>query len=308
MASVEIKAQVVVPLSNRIKFSAVGVKACSRTVEVFSSAEAFQQFASYRKWLIETHGVMVSPVRPNLYALFLNSRKIPKPAKIIPAKTIAGIITNNVIAATFCTICGKQFEPDSVRDESMVCHMQCAHPPFEVNMMEALVGWKGWSINPVNINGVDAGFALVTNAGFSWLPDQAAEGQCEKNCNDDGPPNETCSCGIYAADKREEAHKGIQGEIYGWGRYVRGEKGWRAQYAYPKNFHITDDQMRYFDFLKTFHVPIFIMQPMRLYDPTEEGYEVPHDQYRGAEAHGDSGADEEPDSTEDPGSDEDDET
>lgn len=272
MAGVQIKAQIVLvkgEKDGRIKLSAVGVKACSRTVHPIDSANLYGEFSRYKKWLIETHGVIVDPVVPNLYAMFWESRNIPRLNPFLTPKAIATVVKENLIDSTFCTICGKQFEPDAVRDESMVCHMQCAHPPLEVNMMEPLVGWKGW-----NFRDVKGESFLVTNSDFVWNPNVQAEATCTKGCSDDSPPGETCTCGIYAADDRNAAYQGIQGEIYGWGRYIRGDAGWRAQYAYPKNFYISDSQMQYFEFLKTFHVPIFIMQPMRMYSPEDDGYVV----------------------------------
>jgi hypothetical protein len=77
----------------------------------------------------------------------------------------------------------------------------------------------------------------------------------------------------------------VLGEVYGWGRYIRGDIGWRAQYAYPKCFYLKANQMNHVDFLRTFHVPIYIEQPIKIYNPEEDGYE-----HRNDEAHGYFGA------------------
>jgi hypothetical protein len=51
-----------------------------------------------------------------------------------------------------------------------------------------------------------------------------------------------CSCGIYAAKTTEHLRQcgykkfGVHGEVYLWGIVVEHERGWRAEFAYPKTF------------------------------------------------------------------------
>jgi len=51
-----------------------------------------------------------------------------------------------------------------------------------------------------------------------------------------------CTCGVYAARTIEHLHQcgykrfGVYGEVYLWGTVVEHERGWRAQFAYPKTF------------------------------------------------------------------------
>jgi hypothetical protein len=56
-------------------------------------------------------------------------------------------------------------------------------------------------------------------------------------------PAEGCTCGVYAARNKEHlqwigylADADIYGEVALWGEVVPHELGYRAQYAYPKNF------------------------------------------------------------------------
>jgi hypothetical protein len=64
-------------------------------------------------------------------------------------------------------------------------------------------------------------------------------------------PKENCSCGIYAARDANHleilhyAQQGICGEVYLWGKVVEHEQGYRAQFAYPKNFVIPIDMIPY---------------------------------------------------------------
>jgi DNA-binding CsgD family transcriptional regulator len=50
-------------------------------------------------------------------------------------------------------------------------------------------------------------------------------------------PQADCTCGIYAVKTAEQrmSSGGIFGEVYLWGTVVEHERGWRAQFAYPKN-------------------------------------------------------------------------
>lgn len=144
-------------------------------------------------------------------------------------------------------------------------------PEFEVNLTEALVGWKAWHIKNRRI---------CSRQETIWTPCEPVEAKCHprdfdgfKQCGK--PPTEIHTCGIYAADDRAaaERHGSVVGQVYGWGRYVRGEDGWRAQYAYPKSFHLRSWQELLIPVLAAYKVPIFIDQPLQVYDPKEEGYE-----------------------------------
>lgn len=153
---------------------------------------------------------------------------------------------------------------------------------FEVNMMEALVGWKSWYW--------DSG-SLKSNSGECiWHPDVATEAKCEKGC--EKIPAEHHTCGIYGAEKREtaEEYAEVIGQVSGWGRYVRYSGGWKAQFAYPRCFYLRADQMNLLDGLKKYHVPIYVSQPIQFYDPAEEGF----DGHWNQEENGDSRTDQEP--------------
>lgn len=158
-------------------------------------------------------------------------------------------------------------------------------PPYEVNMVEALVGWKSWGYDEEN--------KTLETRGHEWPKDFPITAACTEFhggkevavCGE--IPNEAHSCGIYAADERVGAQEyyddgDIIGMVYGWGRYIRGNSGWRAQLAYPKCFYLKNSQASLIEWLRLYHVPIFIEQPTLIYNPEEDGYE-----YRGEEADGD---------------------
>lgn len=172
-------------------------------------------------------------------------------------------------------------------------------PIFEINMMEALMGWKAFCI--------EQGVLRSASQKTEWLPDQALKAKCtssitdekKKNCES---PMATCSCGIYGGDARSSAEQylgqGMQvgynpeaanstflGTIAGWGKYVRHMGGWRAQYAYPQAFYLKQDQEHFVPILRKFHVPISVEAPIQVYSPEEDGYE-----HRTQEAYRNSGA------------------
>lgn len=231
----------------------------------------------YKLWVIQSYGPVVSVVTPNCYAAFMGSRVPP------PLPPIA-----------YCTICGGQMTVATFKQGS-TAHTKCldgSAEKFEVNMVEALVGWKGWSINNDK---------LLSAYSSMWLPEKPFEAKCGNggNCKS---PNVACTCGAYAADKRETAHAGkgkVLGQVYGWGRYVRADSGWRAQFAYPKSFFLMEDQVEWIEILKPYRVPIYITQPFKIYDPTEDGYEGEDDGDWKAEEDRHSGAGQESDAEED---------
>ena len=55
-------------------------------------------------------------------------------------------------------------------------------------------------------------------------------------------PQANCTCGVYAVKTLDHFRSagyerfGIHGEVYLWGKVVEHELGYRAQFAYPKNF------------------------------------------------------------------------
>jgi preprotein translocase subunit YajC len=61
------------------------------------------------------------------------------------------------------------------------------------------------------------------------------------------PPHPDCTCGVYAAKNIEHLRQsgyeryGIHGQVYLWGTVVEHERGWRAQFGYPKSLFLPPD-------------------------------------------------------------------
>lgn len=60
-------------------------------------------------------------------------------------------------------------------------------------------------------------------------------------------PSFSCTCGVYAARTMEHLRQcgyrklGVHGEVFLWGTVVEHERGWRAQFAYPKTLFLAAD-------------------------------------------------------------------
>lgn len=146
---------------------------------------------------------------------------------------------------------------------------------FEVNLVEPLIGWRAWWVD-------DSGMLISLNHNyFVWPREKRAEADCAHNGSKHVPPGEACTCGFYAVDSKFQLRENISvgqnglvvGQMYGWGRYVRGDHGFRCQYAYPKCFYLNDATAAYVNTLTGYRVPIYFEQPMQVYSPSEHGYE-----------------------------------
>jgi hypothetical protein len=88
-------------------------------------------------------------------------------------------------------------------------------------------------------------------------------------------PQAGCTCGVYAAKSLAHLRTagytqyGIHGEVFLWGTVVEHETGWRAQFAYPKNFFLSPDALPFtlaeiqsrLKMLTTYRIDIFVAAP-----------------------------------------------
>jgi hypothetical protein len=78
-------------------------------------------------------------------------------------------------------------------------------------------------------------------------------------CESHSAPDKDCTCGIYAAMTEKGVPQG--GNVYGkvklWGKIVPGEKGYRAQFAYPSEFRVSSNLAEHPELL-AFGVPIVV--------------------------------------------------
>jgi hypothetical protein len=123
--------------------------------------------------------------------------------------------------------------------------------PTIPDYVSPIVGYRVWRWNANELTSVNA---------EAWIPGRALTAKClmgmvgfggfrfpgiAANCSiqDHESPADGCSCGVYAAKNYEQlqsmigvAGKEVRGEVYLWGKVVEHGAGYRAQFAYPKNF------------------------------------------------------------------------
>lgn len=141
--------------------------------------------------------------------------------------------------------------------------------PFQVNLVQPLVGWKAWHIRKGRLHS--------QLRGGLWVPGRPFQAVCRfAKCL--RTPGANCTCGIYATNDFQQVREFLNtgeacGVVLGWGRYIRAENGWRCEYAYPARILIARDSLHDLEKLKEYRVPLYVMEPLRLYDPKEDGYE-----------------------------------
>jgi len=103
-----------------------------------------------------------------------------------------------------------------------------------------LVGWRGWNVMVPGFLATSTG-----NHATVWLPGERTEAICIAHPDKEGVPHEYCMCGLWAFNSAQEIFKQnysrqtVLGEVWLWGRVIECEKGFRAEYAYPKKLYAT---------------------------------------------------------------------
>lgn len=101
-----------------------------------------------------------------------------------------------------------------------------------------VVGYRVWQWDATGLRSLN---------GTQWQPGKMIEAECMIQGHE--VPQLGCKCGVHAAKtvahlRREEYDRnGIYGEVYLWGTVVEHQQGWRAQFAYPKNFVVPFEMM-----------------------------------------------------------------
>jgi preprotein translocase subunit YajC len=118
------------------------------------------------------------------------------------------------------------------------------------DFISPVVGYRIWQWDPTGLRSLN---------GEKWLAHQPLSAVCRADAtgsiaglskathNPDELPHFKCTCGVYAAKTighlRQCGYKrfGVHGEVYLWGTVVEHERGWRAQFAYPKTLFLAAD-------------------------------------------------------------------
>jgi hypothetical protein len=113
-----------------------------------------------------------------------------------------------------------------------------------------VVGYRAWQWDAAGLKSLN---------GERWVPGQPLSAVCRADAigsiaglskathNAAEFPYFKCTCGVYAAKTIEHLRQcgykkfGVHGEVYLWGKVVEHERGWRAQFAYPKTLLLAAD-------------------------------------------------------------------
>ena len=113
-----------------------------------------------------------------------------------------------------------------------------------------IIGYRVWHWDAVGLKSLN---------GERWVAHQPLSAVCRADAigsiaglskathNSGESPYFNCTCGVYAARTIEHLHQcgygkfGVHGEVYLWGTVVEHERGWRAQFAYPKVLFLAAD-------------------------------------------------------------------
>lgn len=147
-------------------------------------------------------------------------------------------------------------------------------PAEETLFMEPLVGWRLWGLNAFDLR-IFSGAPNVIWAPKtplravhqvrSWAvaPQPCEDAPCENHI-----PRMMPGCGIYAFKEERylreivDAYSSstfgniIIGTVYLWGRIFEHERGYRAQYAYPKSFVYTNAEASLTALAALYNVPV----------------------------------------------------
>lgn len=106
-----------------------------------------------------------------------------------------------------------------------------------------ITAWRAWALTQ------DAGEYRLKALGQHsiWLPKKKIEATCAKGGTNHPAPHFSCECGVWCFKTLElllPALEGytvpILGNVSIWGRIIETDKGFRAQYAYPKELWLLD--------------------------------------------------------------------
>lgn len=138
--------------------------------------------------------------------------------------------------------------------------------------IEPIVGRRCWGLAKIG------GKILLCSAASHtvWPGDERFTAECSKS---HAPPGDDCTCGIYALAETEPwpyydfdgGGQAVWGEVFLWGTVVKGEKGYRAQFAYPKRLYLAHKDYCFLKRLSESYrgVPISLRNP---YPEVESGH------------------------------------
>ena len=132
------------------------------------------------------------------------------------------------------------------------------------DLVGALIGFRCWGLATT-----PSGIQLASHGGTIWPTDEPLKAECAVG-HEHVPPAANCSCGIYALNHTGGypyyAYDGpayaVFGQVSLWGEVVRGTRGYRAQYAYPRALFLAHKDWHYAQPLRdAYRIPVRLQDP-----------------------------------------------
>jgi len=139
-----------------------------------------------------------------------------------------------------------------------------SEPVVVPDIAGALIGWRCWGLARTA-----AGIRLASHGETIWPTHRPIEATCGTSKPHVSPAT-NCSCGIYALAEHngfpyyhyDGPSYAVFGQIYLWGEVVKGTKGYRAQYGYPKALTLSHKDWRWAQPLRdAYRVPVRLEDP-----------------------------------------------
>lgn len=144
--------------------------------------------------------------------------------------------------------------------------------------VEPIEAWRLWRVDELDKKSPLRSWSMTSHKLKSWPAGRRNEAICSGYYGSDPHhwkvPHINHGCGLYGSLRPSRDYRlstlTVKGRVYLWGRVIRHEKGWRAQFAYPKNFSVevgvlagsnstrSDKKKLVEDLLQVYHVPIFL--------------------------------------------------
>lgn len=140
-------------------------------------------------------------------------------------------------------------KPKPAIEPAILAKLQAAEPrkvgPRVPDRIEVITGWRAWGAN------TREGELRLEALGQDtiWEPKKALEARCLHSGHP--APHKRCSCGIWAFETLEKLTAALDGEypntcILGkvslWGRVMECKNGYRAQFAYPSELWLLNEE------------------------------------------------------------------
>jgi hypothetical protein len=144
--------------------------------------------------------------------------------------------------------------------------------------IQPVVGWRAWIAEVVTPSPANTSTVFLRSIAFEskWSPGTALHAACQDPYNQcERSPGRRCRCGIYALHSAKWVLEAVGrkrrplvlGRVLLWGSVVPGARGWRAEYAYPKDLFVVEDRARnpeLLEGLQAYGVPVQLMSTREL--------------------------------------------